>query len=70
MTDWVRTAANRIERAGYRIEKSHISRLLQEPAPVYHCYAPGGHFLGVVGLDPARAQALCDAHSTQHEARP
>lgn len=70
MTDWKRTAANQIERDGYCIVKSHVSRLLQKPAPVYHCYAPDRSFLGAVGLDSERAKKLCDTHRAIHEARP
>lgn len=59
---WARSGPDCIERAGYRITKSHVQRLLHEPSPVYHAYAPGGAFLGAVGGEAERAKALCEAH--------
>jgi hypothetical protein len=59
--DWIRTAPDTLERGIYRIEKSHIRRLLADPAPIYHCHA-GHAFIGVTG-DASDAMALCDRHA-------
>lgn len=68
--DWRRTGPDTIEHpAGYRIQKSHVGRLLAEAAPVYHAYGPGGAFLGVAGGEAAQAQALCAEHLTRNPSR-
>lgn len=65
--DWRRTGPDTIEHpAGYRVQKSHVGRPFDEPAPVYHAYGPGGAFLGVAGGEAARAQALCQEHLTRN----
>lgn len=59
---WRRTGPDTIEYpSGCCIQKSHVGRLLDQAAPVYHAYAPGGRFLGVAGGDAERAKALCIA---------
>lgn len=61
--DWRRTGPDTIEHpAGYRIQKSHVGRLLDQAAPMYHAYGPGGAFLGVAGGEAERAKALCAEH--------
>ena len=59
---WTRTAPDRIERAGFRIDKGHVARLLAEPAPIYYCHAPGGVFIGAAP-SPDDAKALCESYT-------
>lgn len=59
---WTRIEDDTIERDGYRIRKSHLRRLLADPTPMYHCYAPGGVFIGAAGRDVQAAKDLCDHH--------
>lgn len=68
--DWRRSSADSIEAEGYRITRSHVTRLLHAPTPIFHCYAPGGAFLGTVGQDAEAARELCETHHATREARP
>ncbi len=60
MITWTRTAPDRIERGPCRIDKSHVGRVLGEPAPVYHAFLYHA-FLGAFPSAEA-AQAECDRH--------
>jgi len=62
-TDWVRPGADTLERGIYRIQKSHVSRLFGDPAPVYHAHA-GPAFLGAAP-DAEQAKDLCAEHETR-----
>lgn len=58
--DWQRTAPDRIECEGYRIDKGAFSSVFNPAAPVYYANA-GRVFLGACP-DADAAKDLCKAH--------
>ncbi len=65
---WVRSGPDTLARGIYRIEKSHIHRLLADPAPIYHAHA-GFAFLGSFSTAET-ARAYCDEHEREEAATP
>ncbi len=68
VSDWIRSAPDTLERGIYRIEKSHIHRLLADPAPIYHAHA-GFAFLGAFS-SAETARAYCDNHEQEEATTP
>jgi hypothetical protein len=58
---WRRTSADRIERDGYRVSRSHV-HIAAGARPIYHALNPWRGNLGAYP-DPISACEACDRHA-------